>query len=107
MRDQLQREIVDARVASRRSIQQTRESSAVTFRQVPARGANLLFDQIKIVEQPFTGRRNVAIVADRFGHQFVRLQQNLFVGRQPSQQPIGAMPRIDHMPFRECFGMLL
>ena len=47
------------------------------------------------------------LLIGRFRHQFVRLQQNLFVVRQPRQQPIRAVPRIHLMPFRERLGVML
>ena len=42
-----------------------------------------------------------------FRHQLVGFEEHLLVGRQPSQQPIRAVFRINLMPFRERLGVLL
>ena len=44
----------------RGTIQQSRQFPAVTLRQVFSGRANLLFNKIEVIEQPFAGRRNTA-----------------------------------------------
>ena len=58
MRDHLQREVIDARQCTRGSLCKARKSLAVTLGQVLPGRADLFFDQVEIVEQPFAGRRN-------------------------------------------------
>ena len=43
-----------------RTIQQSRQFPAVTLRQVFSGRANLLFNKIEVIEQPFAGRRTTA-----------------------------------------------
>ena len=43
---------------------QPRQLAAVAFGQVPLGGADLLFDQVEVVEQPFAGRRDAAARRD-------------------------------------------
>ena len=46
---------------ARRAVGQPRQLAAVAARQVPPRGADLLFDQVEVVEQPFGRRRDAAL----------------------------------------------
>jgi hypothetical protein len=72
---------------------------------MPAGHLDLLFDQVKIVEQPF-GR-----VGDAPGlvHGLSRAvvgSQYLFVFTQPREQTVGAPLRYDRVAFGEGFAML-
>ena len=116
MRHRFQRDVIDARQAGRLTARQARQLAAVARRQVPAGGADLLLDQVEIVEQPFTGRRDRALGLDRRGEQIEGAQQGLLVRRQPRQQEVGDAPagqRMDpgqrlavaaHLPAAEQLG---
>ena len=59
--DRLEREIVDARKPGGRAGRQARKLAAVALGQVPPGRADLLFDQVEVVEQPFRGGRDAAV----------------------------------------------
>ena len=48
-------------------------------------GINLLFYQIKIIQQPFAGRRDPFIFFYGSGEQIVNFQKDLFIFGQPFQ----------------------
>ena len=60
VRDGLQRDVVDTGEPGRGPVRQSGQLPAVTLGQVAPRGADLLFDQVEIVEQPFAGGRDPA-----------------------------------------------
>jgi hypothetical protein len=60
MGDDFQRDAVDARAAIKAPPSRRGSFLAVVPRQVAARDADLLFDQVEIIEQPFRGRRDLA-----------------------------------------------
>ncbi|MNT18218.1 hypothetical protein D3C72_1534070 [compost metagenome] len=64
VRDDFQRNFIDARAAGVGARRQARQLLAVVLRQVAPRGADLLFDQIKIIEQPLRGGRDLAAAFD-------------------------------------------
>ena len=53
----------------RGTIQQSRQFPAVTLRQVFSGRANLLFNKIEVIEQPFAGRRNTAGCLNSLGQE--------------------------------------
>jgi outer membrane protein OmpA-like peptidoglycan-associated protein len=57
---------------------------------VPARRADLLVDQVQVVEQPLAGRRDAVAGADRLGQQRATVVQYRLVRIQPPQQRIRA-----------------
>jgi hypothetical protein len=56
---------------------------------VPANRADLLFDEIEVVDQPFGGRRVAAILDERRVDEVVRLGDDPFVVVQSRQQSVG------------------
>ncbi len=84
----LQRDVVHPRTPGRRPVRETREFTAVTFWQVPLGGPDLLFDEIEIVEQPFTGRHDPAALGGRRRQQLAHVNQGAFVVCQPSQEQV-------------------
>ena len=88
VRDRLQRDVVYARKPGRRPGRQARQFPAVAFRQVSPGRADLLFDQVEVVEQPFPGRRNRALRLDRCSEQIEGTDQDAFVLRQPREEPV-------------------
>jgi hypothetical protein len=101
VRDQFQCQVVDAGKAGRRPIGQPRQLSAVGARQVPARQADLLLDQVEVVEQPGLGWHDPLPRRRGGGHDVVRRQQNPGVVRQPWQQLVRPAPRFDSMLARQ------
>ena len=94
VRDRLQRDVVHARKPGRRAVQQARQLPAVTLRQVSPGRANLFFDQIEVVEQPFPGRRNPAVGLDRLCQQLADFQQEIFILGQPRQKSVPRTSRL-------------
>ena len=107
MRNGLQRDVVHARTPGRRAVSQARQFPAVTLRQVPLGGANLLFDQIEIIEQPFPGRRDAAALRDRLGQLAAHSDQGTLVRCQPRQQPVRRAPRRQLVRGRKRLAMQL
>ena len=107
MGDQLQGNAIDARKARRRPFQQTRQLTAVGPRQMQTRHTDLLFDKVKVIQQPFTRQCNATTVGLRAGHQIVRLDDDAFIILQPQQQAIRPVLRVDLMTFRQRDGMPL
>src|SRR5437868_953381 len=57
---------------------------------MPLGRANLFFDQIEIVEQPFAGGRDPAVRLDCCGQQIAGADQHAFVRRQTREQLIAS-----------------
>ena len=60
-----------------------RQFPAVPLGQVSLGHANLFFDQIEVVEQPFPGRRNPAVRLYRLCQQIADSDQDVFILGQP------------------------
>src|SRR4029453_3393145 len=78
-RDRLEREVVDARQGGGRPVGKPRQFAAVPLGQVALGGANLLFDEIEVVEQPLGRRCDAAIRGDRGGQGAADFDQQRFV----------------------------
>ena len=104
--DDLQREVVHARLPGRGAVQQAWQFPAVTLGQVPLGGANLFFDQIKIIEQPFPGWRDPAGRRDRRHEQRADVDQGPFVLGQSGQKRVRPRSRRQLMRSRETLAVL-
>src|SRR5207253_8489257 len=69
--DQGEGKSVNARIVFERTVGEFRQFVVVTLRQILANLAHLLFDYMKIVDQPFGGGRDDVLVADRLGERFI------------------------------------
>ena len=107
MRDRLERDVVDAGEAGRRSVREARQFPAVVLRQVALRGADLLLDQVEVVEQPLAGRRHAAAGRDRLGQLLENPAENFLVGGQARQQLVGSAFRRERMRLRQVPAVLL
>ncbi len=107
VRDQLQREIVNARETRRHAIGEPRQLTAIAAWQMPPRHSDLLLDQVEIVEQPSLGRYRPLSRRRRRCDNIVRCQQDLFIVIQPRQQPVGARTRINPVLARQRHGVTL
>jgi len=99
-------QVIDAGKVRPWPVNQMRKFPAVAPWQMPARGPNLVFDQIKIVQQPFCGGSDApgALDAKRF---LVVGPQKFFIRCQPRQEAICPPAQADFMPFSEVPGVLL
>ena len=86
VRDCLQGDGVGSRQTRGWAVQQARQFSAVPLRQMFPGGADLLLDQVEVVEQPFPSRRNPPVGRNRLGQQVADPKQNVFVLGQPGQE---------------------
>ena len=86
MRDRFQCDVVDARQTRRWAVQQTWQLPAVASRQMFSGGADLLFDQIKVVEQPFSGGRDTTVGGHCFSKQGAHAEQDVFIFIQPGKK---------------------
>ena len=74
-----------------------RQLPAVPFGQVSLGHANLFFDQIEVIQQPFSGRRNAAVRLHRLCHQIANFDQDRFILGQPRQKLIRRV-----LPYSTC-----
>ena len=86
MRDQFQGDAINARKAGGRAARQTRQLAAIGGRQQAPDRADLLFDQVEIVQQPFGGRLDAAVLIGGRRHEIVGLDQHPLVLVEPRQQ---------------------
>jgi len=96
------------REARERSGGELRELPVVAGRQIVANLADLLFDEVEVVEQPLGGRRDCAAFADRFRDGAIRFEQNrLVVLQSRGKRSPPRRPRGDGLGRRKALGMLL
>jgi hypothetical protein len=109
VRDELERDVVDARRARRGAVRQPGQLAIVAARQVPPGGPDLLLDQVVVVDEPFGRRGDAPAARHRIGDQGVCLAQRHLVRGEPGQEPIGdaAAGRTDLVPAREHPRVLL
>src|SRR5207244_1716278 len=86
MRNQFERDVIDARVAGRGPAREPRKLAAISLGQMPPGHANLVFDDVEIVEEPFGRRRYLAILPDRAGDQLIRVDEDRLVFAKPFQK---------------------
>ena len=90
VRDDLQRDVIDPRQAGRGAVVQPRQFAAVALGQVPAGDADLLLDQVEVVQQPFGRRRDPALAPGRLGQPLAAVGDDRLVVGQPAEQQIHA-----------------
>src|SRR6185503_9344057 len=93
VRDGLEGDVVDARQAGRRAREQARQLAAVCLGEVALGGADLLFDQMEVVEQPFPGRRDPAARRDGRLQELAGGNQDTFVPGQAREELVAAAAR--------------
>ena len=88
MRNGLERQVIHARQVRRRSLCESRKLTAIALRQVALRDADLLADQVEVVEQPLARGYDPAVVFHRPGQQIARRDQHGFVVFEPREQSV-------------------
>ena len=86
VRDQRDRQLVDARIAGERSAGELRQLAVVAARQALAHLADVLLDDVEVVEQPLAGRADVGPVVGGGGEPGVGLVQDAAGLVQPGEQ---------------------
>ena len=107
MRNGLERDVVDAGKPRRGSLRQARQLPAVTLGQMPGRSANLLLDQIEIIEQPFAGGRDAAIILDRGRQQVAGSNQHRLIFGQAGKKVIRGAAGAEFVRSGERLAVLL
>ena len=107
MRDGLQGDVIDARKIRRGAAAQPGQLSAVILRQMSSGRANLLFDEIEVVEQPLPRRDDATVSLQSGGQQTARFNQDLFIVRKSREQSIGRPLPCQRVCRRKGFPMLL
>jgi len=106
VRDDLQRDVVDARKPGRWAVRQARQFPAVPFREVSLGRANLFFDQIEVVEQPFPGRCDPAVRLDRRRQEKTCSDEDVFVLRQALQELVRSASQTQLVRVRQGLAMM-
>ncbi|MDE1927316.1 MAG: hypothetical protein KGL18_08655 [Burkholderiales bacterium] len=107
MRHRMQREVVDARQAGVLAAGQARQLAAVAGRQMAPGHAHLLLDEVEVVEQPFAGGRDAALLVGAAGELGAGVGQHLLVVAEPAQQPVPRAQRRQLVAGGELPAMLL
>ena len=97
VRDGLEREVVDPREPGRRPRGQARQFAAVARREVPPCRADLLLDQVEVVEQPLPGRRDAPVVVHGLRQQRPHGGEQRLVLREALQEGVRAARRAQPM----------
>jgi hypothetical protein len=106
MRDEGPGETEDAGVAGERAVGELRQLSVIAGRQVGADLADLLLDDVEVVDQPFGRRRDLGALVDRFRDRAVGLEQRAaVVGEAPRQRLAVGRRRRHGLRVREAVGV--
>ena len=96
------------RISSERSVGQLRQLSIVAWRQIVSNFADLLFDEVIIVEQPLGGRRHRVPLAGRASDGAICFEENRLVVLQPHREgSAGKRARGNLLGSGEALGMAL
>ena len=107
VRDGFERDVVDPRQPRRRSVREPWQLRAVSLGQMSARCADLLLDEVEVVEQPLARRRNRGARLDRCRQQIAGFEQDGLVLRQAREQQIAPAFRSQCMRRRERPAVML
>jgi hypothetical protein len=105
--DRLEGEVVDARQPGRGPFRQARQLAAVALRQMPLGRADLLLDQVEIVEQPLRGGGDAQVRGDVGGLSFADVREDAFVRGEARQQPVAGAARREPVRGRKALAVLL
>ena len=98
----------DARISGQRPLRELGQLAIEARGKIAPDLADLVLDDVEIVDQPFGRRRDRIVVAGRRDDGAIGGQQNPAVVAQPrGQGPAGNGPRRDALGGGEAFGMLL
>ena len=105
--DGFENDVVDAGEPGGGSVRQAREFAAVAFRKVTAGGADLFFDEIEIIQQPFAGGSGAAAIFEGLGEQRVRGDQDVFVFGEAREKLLGVALGTDGVGVGQRLGVLV
>ena len=108
VRDERPRHAEDAGITRERTGDEFRKLAVVAGRQISADLTDLGFDQMKIVDQPLSRRRDLAPIVDRLHDRSIGRQEDSgIVGKSGSQRQATARTGSDRLRDRETLGMRL
>ena len=108
VRDERPGQPEDARVSGERPVRELRQQAVEAGRQIVADLANLLVDEVEVVDQPLRGGRDRALFAHRCADRAVRGEQHAAVVAQPSREGTPSRAPTGHaLRRRQALGMLL
>ena len=107
VRNGFERDVVHPGQPGRRTVGKARQLPAVAARQMPLGGADLLFDQVEIVEQPLAGRADAMIRRHRGGQSLADADQGGFIRGEARQELVALMSRRQAMHRRERLAVPL
>ncbi len=105
--DGLQGNAIHARQPGGGALRQARQFPAIPLWQVPPGGADLLFDEVEVVEQPLPGRLDAVLRRNRRRQQAAGLDQHALVPGQARQQLVRHASRRQPVGGRETHAVLL
>jgi len=73
---------------------------------MPLGGADLFFDQIEVIKQPFPGWGDPPVGRHRFHQQAANVDQGAFIGSEPNQQLIPRLTRGQDMRSGQLLAVL-
>jgi hypothetical protein len=97
VRDELERQVIHARVTGVRPVGEPRQLAAVALGKVPPRRADLLLNEVEIIEQRLGRRRDAAVVTDGMHDEVVGVEEYLLVLLQSSIERIRAFVRFEDL----------
>jgi hypothetical protein len=74
---------------------------------VPPGGVYLLFNQIKVIEQPFPSRRNPAVCPNRILKQVPDFDEDEFILGEPGKKPACRAPHAQFVQARQSLAVRL
>ena len=105
VRDQFLDDVVNARQSGEWPGGELRKLCTIVFRQMPVRRANLLFDQVEIVQQPFLGRRDAHLGFDGRADKLVPLLEDRLVFLKPVEKTVRPGMWRQHVTCGQRLGM--
>ena len=104
MRDQFMHDVVNARQSGTGAVLETGQFPAIAAGQMPFGDLDLLFDQIKVIQQPFCSGRDTFTRAD-IERRLIEVSQDSLILDESVQQTVGTPPGDDLMKFGKCLRM--
>jgi hypothetical protein len=99
--DEFEGQVVDPRTALGSLVQEPGQPADIGARQMQAGDANLLFEEVEIIDEPFGGGRDAPACGRGAGHQVVDLAEVPLVLVEPLEQRRRSTPGIDLLPARQ------
>ena len=97
---------INAGIARQHTFGQLGQFPIITFGQVDVDIADLLFDHMKIIQEPFRRRRDGMLLMYRLGNVFIGIEQHPAILAHPRDQISSFLTATDLLRFRQTHCML-